>query len=300
MKNFTEIFILIFLLFLFIEDVYNIQFSIMKKTEKILLENMNFYSIVQHQINLSSSNQNLTSNTSSKQYSVQNNNYQNNSYSGQNGGNSFNMPNNYQNNNNFNNNNNPNTMNYYNPYQQNYPMNNQYQQYPYNPNYPYYQNSPPNYPYPIQFDLMRKYKTIVLMTPSCNKDICNFPYGNCRNNQECECLMGYLDVNGHNSMNRVCGYQQKSRVFATLIETFFPVGLGHLYVGNLGSAVTKFFLFNLGYCLMLAGFALGSRNSGAACCGLCFLCINIIWYFIDIINFVTGVYYDGNGLPLSN
>ena len=139
-----------------------------------------------------------------------------------------------------------------------------------------------------------KYSFSSIFRPFCDQKICRFPYGKCRNSQVCDCLDGYVDAQYLNFENMVCGYKQKSKFVATLLETLFPVGFGHFYVENFGFAIQKIIVALFCCCFMIISFA-GPEK----CYGIIFMFLIIVLYFVDIIRFITGAYNDGYNIPLN-
>jgi len=85
-----------------------------------------------------------------------------------------------------------------------------------------------------------------LETSKCDTTLCSPKGGICTEN-ECVCNRCYVSVIQPND-HRLCNYSQYSSFTAGLIEFLFPVGFGHLYLGNIQNCVVKMTLAYIMIC----------------------------------------------------
>ena len=137
-----------------------------------------------------------------------------------------------------------------------------------------------------------KYFSIFLILSLNIKDVTSIctPGGNCPyfsgfcNADKCVCKPGYISLIASNVIDPVyCNYQQKSRWLPLILELLMP-SLGLFYLGRIGHAILKLFLF---ICALI-------RTNICVLCSCGFL----ILYILDLIMLACGVYLDGNGIPL--
>jgi TM2 domain-containing membrane protein YozV len=83
----------------------------------------------------------------------------------------------------------------------------------------------------------------------CTKYNCPVTRGICAKDNKCECFEGYTTLIENNFHYYQCNYEKKSKVIAFLFEVIIGFGVGHLYLGNIGIAISK-----LIFCFMTAFF----------------------------------------------
>ena len=92
-----------------------------------------------------------------------------------------------------------------------------------------------------------------LQHSTCDLTLCD-PIGGYCVNYDCMCNKCYISLNLPND-HRKCNYAQSSSIKAGIIEFIFPIGFGHLYLGNIGNAVIKMILCLILVCGVYAGIA---------------------------------------------
>lgn len=146
--------------------------------------------------------------------------------------------------------------------------------------------------------------------------VCTFnncpPPSFCVDNNTCKCADGFVNYNENKkslNIKHYCQYKQKKQLVALLLEFFISMGIGHFYANR-----TTYGLYKLG--LSLIPFLItiflccyniihkptdgeGLKNALFSISCL-FICIFFTIQLIDIINFLTNSYYDGNGVPLES
>ena len=136
------------------------------------------------------------------------------------------------------------------------------------------------------------------INPFCNKFICN--NGNCFNNK-CICDYGYITLKKRKSTIS-CDYKQKERIIALFLEFFFPIGVGHFYVGNFLLGILKLSLFIIILLSISTGICFSFYSKQYVIVPFFILCLSIlifiIWYLVDIFKFTFGLYSDGYGEKL--
>ena len=146
------------------------------------------------------------------------------------------------------------------------------------------------------------------VTSICNALNCPPLRGLC-SNDICVCEEGFTTVNNKYIKNNgiFCNYILKSRYIAFLLEFFFPFGAGHFYTGKTILSTIKLGIFVV---IIISFFALlcfnpKNRNGENTCAlilsvilVLCLISIIIIQIY-DLIGYATGLYSDGNGVPLN-
>ena len=140
---------------------------------------------------------------------------------------------------------------------------------------------------------------------ACNISNCPPVRGLCTNNV-CVCDPKYATVNNkyiqNNGIN--CNYELKSKLYAFLLEFFFPFGMGHYYSQKMILFSVKLCLFGglILSCCCLACFLAENKITGCQTILtliflLCFLSL-IILQIIDLVSYGLGLYYDGNGVAM--
>ncbi len=136
---------------------------------------------------------------------------------------------------------------------------------------------------------------------NCSVSNCSQPYGICLNLKTCVCKRGYLNVLRLNQKGMFCSYRQKRIVVAFLLELFIPLGFGHFYTGHYYLGASKFFLvvilpmlfvifiswkYNTCTKVMIDGFTLS------------WYVVFALMFLVDVAFYATGIYRDGNDIPL--
>jgi len=158
-----------------------------------------------------------------------------------------------------------------------------------------------NFIYPQDKILIKKYHEVDLET--CSLVNCPKNYGICLDNKRCICNKGYLNIPDLNTVNKEvsCTYQQKKRVISFLLELMIPLGFGHFYAGHyfLGSA--KFIVMLILPMIFLI-FVNWKYN---ICSKFVEEFFTFSWYVVitlafllDVSFYASGIYKDGNGIPL--
>ena len=156
--------------------------------------------------------------------------------------------------------------------------------------------------------ILISFSLIQSVTSVCNALNCPPLRGLC-SNDICACEEGFTTVNNKYIKNNgiFCNYILKSRYIAFLLEFFFPFGAGHFYTGKTILSTVKLGIFVV---IIISFFALlcfnpKNRNGENTCAlilsvilVLCLISIIIIQIF-DLIGYATGLYSDGNGVPLN-
>ena len=140
---------------------------------------------------------------------------------------------------------------------------------------------------------------------ACNISNCPPVRGSCFSNV-CVCDERYTTVNNqyvkNNGIN--CNYELKYKLYAFLLEFFFPFGMGHYYSGKTIFFIIKLFLFGglILSCCFIACFLAEDKITGCqtALTLIFLLCaiLLVILQIIDLVSYGFGIYYDGNGVPM--
>jgi hypothetical protein len=132
------------------------------------------------------------------------------------------------------------------------------------------------------------------LNPLCNKYICK--EGECTDGV-CVCNYGYTTLKHSNSYMQ-CDYKRKERIVAVLLEFFFPIGIGHFYVGNYFLGILKLSLFIVILISISTGICFSYYSKNSVLAPFFVLCLSIllfiIWYLIDLVKFTFGLYLDGH------
>ena len=141
---------------------------------------------------------------------------------------------------------------------------------------------------------------------TCTKDSCS--NGKCVDG-DCICFEGYasniskLKTYKKKSQVVFCEYKLKEHIVAFLLETFFVIGIGHLYSGRMTHGIVKMLCILLFIVLdviiknLMGGKSLKARN-GYYSFSLALYFSIIIYQLFDIVMLGLNRYSDGNGMPL--
>jgi hypothetical protein len=136
------------------------------------------------------------------------------------------------------------------------------------------------------------------INPLCNQFNCK--EGNCFDNL-CVCDYGYTTLK-NSPTNIQCDYKKKERIIAVLLEFFFPIGIGHFYVGKYFTGLLKLSLFVIILLSISTGICFSYYSKNSVIAPFFILCLStlifVIWYLVDIVKFSFGYYLDGNGIEL--
>jgi hypothetical protein len=129
-------------------------------------------------------------------------------------------------------------------------------------------------------------------------------FQNCHNNSHCidpnicKCEEGFANFETLEEprINTFCQYKQKKQVVAFLLETFFSLGLGHFYAGRENYAIIKL-LISICACLFMS-VKFSEKDIVTMCLSTILSFTYLVWQIVDIINFASDNYKDGNGVPL--
>lgn len=166
----------------------------------------------------------------------------------------------------------------------------------------------------------------------CNRKNCNFPFGECVDDELCKCLEPYANLDflfdnnelNNNYLSRIsindknnerddnyCIYKRKSQFIAFALEAVFMAGIGHFYLNRLiygGIKFSLFFILGLIYFLIKRNnlevkFLSNDPNQNhkntlvnifIALLIICLLALQVY----DMIMFGTNSFSDGMGIPL--
>jgi hypothetical protein len=134
-------------------------------------------------------------------------------------------------------------------------------------------------------------------------------YGNgvCNSNMtDCTCDPGWYTFPGSYIK---CSYHQSRKSIAILLEATVGFGFGHLYIGNYTFFIGKFLFFffscYFSFCIFIFVGSINNSNVNPKtyaytkrASSYFIIPIMIIWYFLDIILFLSGYYKDGYQQPL--
>ena len=133
------------------------------------------------------------------------------------------------------------------------------------------------------------------INPLCNQFICK--EGNCIGDT-CVCDYGYTTLKQSNS-NFQCDYKRKERIVAVFLEFFFPIGIGHFYIGNYLTGIIKLSLFIVILLSISTGICFSYYAKNSVLAPFFVLCLSIfifvVWYILDLVKFTFGFYLDGKG-----
>ena len=140
---------------------------------------------------------------------------------------------------------------------------------------------------------------------ACNASNCPPVRGLCVRNV-CVCTPKYTTVNNeyvkNNGIN--CNYELKSKLFALLLEFFFPFGMGHYYSEKMILFSIKLCLFGglILSCCFIACFLAEDKITGCQTVLTLIFLLCIISLFIlqiiDLVSYGFGLYHDGNGVAM--
>ena len=139
---------------------------------------------------------------------------------------------------------------------------------------------------------------------NCNYITCPTLQGYCKADK-CVCFEGYLNFSTDGE-KKYCNYKQKSAITALLLETFGLIGFGHFYAGRVFSGFLKIVCFYVIICYgtqFVIQFMKENTYSDIAYyikIIISVVCIGtpLVWHFIDLYNWASNNYLDGNGMPL--
>ena len=140
--------------------------------------------------------------------------------------------------------------------------------------------------------------------PKCDQIICDQGY--CREKYTCKCNSGYANFNQLTGLpekdenSRLCTYSQKEFAIALLLELILAFGVGHFYAGRYIYGVIKCFFTFVPFVLFVLLIKKKGKNSKFFFLNFSFFCCALFtWQLTDLILFLNGNHYDGNGVPFN-
>ena len=140
----------------------------------------------------------------------------------------------------------------------------------------------------------------------CNHSNCPNQQGYCRADR-CVCFEGYLTFHENSEDDEIfCNYNQKRVMTALLLESFGLFGFVHLYCGRIFIGIIKLVMFYVIICYgtqFVIQFMKESTDYEITyyikiIISLMCLGTPLVWHFVDLYNFSTNNYLDGNGMEL--
>ena len=164
------------------------------------------------------------------------------------------------------------------------------------------------YPNRLFLFILISFCSIKIVNSACDALNCPPLRGLCSNNI-CVCEEGFATVNTKQIKNNgiFCNYKLKSWYVAFILELFFPFGVGHFYSGKTVLAGVKLGIFVgliISFLILLcvnSKYKLATNTISLIFTILVLLCLLslILMEIFDLIAYVTGIYSDGNGVPMS-
>jgi hypothetical protein len=143
----------------------------------------------------------------------------------------------------------------------------------------------------------------------CSIDNCDEYGGICDENNTCECKENYTTLPTHKS-HKFCNYERKHKIAIAFLELLVGFGMGHFYCGRKINGSIKLMIFIILCCgcfcavAFMAKISEEHRDNHNEVLLVLFKFygtisnIFIIWQTYDFLMFLTGVYKDGNNIPL--
>ncbi len=174
-------------------------------------------------------------------------------------------------------------------------------------------------------DLFAKSPTII-----CRKENCLYPNACSENKDACLCafenaeVFSITNINNNNNMKLnnsyshlktqeykinknknyiYCEYKRKSKKIYLVLELFFNIGIGHLYIGDFKMARLKVVLLSLPwflFALLLIKRKISLDDNKVNCNMLpvLFYLIWIFWWLYDLVTIFTGKFKDEYGVTV--
>ncbi len=143
----------------------------------------------------------------------------------------------------------------------------------------------------------------------CSIDNCDESGGICQENNTCECKENYTTLPTIQNY-KFCNYERKRKLGIAFLELLVGFGMGHFYCGRKINGSIKLTVFTLLCCAcfcVVAFIAKISEDRQSNYNEVIITLLNfyglitniiIIWQMYDFLMFITGVYRDGNNIPL--
>ncbi len=143
----------------------------------------------------------------------------------------------------------------------------------------------------------------------CSIDNCDDLGGICKEDNTCECKENYTTLSTIANY-KFCNYERKRKIGIAFLELLVGFGMGHYYCGRKINGSIKLMVFLLLCCACFCTVAFIAKisedhrdNYNEVILVLLKLYgtitnILIVWQTYDFLMFLTGVYKDGNNIPL--